>query len=293
MVLRDGRKVGEMDIKDASIDRIIQMMVGKTLTEQYPKEAAVISETPILSVRGLTHRRAFVDVSFNVRRGEILGIAGLSGSGKSELARALFGAEELKSGTIEIEGQVVPARLTPNEAIGRGIAFLPADRKSEGVFLDHDVKYNITISNLTEVMKGWIRAGTESAIATDYVSSLNIKTPSIYQSARNLSGGNQQKVMLARWLFTKPKVLVFEEPTRGIDVNAKVEVYKLIGQFVKQGGAVVLVSSELPELEGMCDRVIVMHNGAIAAELSREQISQATIAHYSVQKVGEEPNGSK
>ena len=293
MVLRDGRKVGDMDIEAASIDKIIQLMVGRSLTEQYPKEDVAISEKPVLRAHGLTHQRAFADVSFEVHRGEILGIGGLSGSGKSELARALFGAERLQGGTLEIEGRLLSTHLGPEEAIRQGIAFLPADRKSEGLFLDQDIRYNITISNLTDVIEGWIRTGTENGVARDYVSSLSIKTPSIYQTARNLSGGNQQKVMLARWLFTKPKVLVFEEPTRGIDVNAKVEVYKLISQFVKQGGAVILVSSELPELEGICDRVLVMHNGRITADLSREQLSQETIAYYCVQSVGEGPDGSK
>jgi ribose transport system ATP-binding protein len=291
MVLRDGQKVGELDIKEASIDRIIQWMVGRTLTEQYPKEAVDISKSPILEARSLSHRRAFSDISFSVHRGEILGIGGLTGSGKSELARALFGAEKVVSGTIHLDGRPLPLHLSPQEAIRHGIAFLPADRKGEGLFLEHDIKYNITIANLGDVIQGWIRAAMENIVATDYVGKLSIKTPSIYQTARNLSGGNQQKVMLARWLFTQPKVLIFEEPTRGIDVNAKVEVYKLIGQFVKQGGAVILVSSELPELEGLCDRVIVMHSGSVSAELPRERLSQETIAYYSV--AGEGNNARK
>jgi len=268
------------------------MMVGRTLAEQYPKVVAPISSDPILQVRNLTHRKAFSDINFSLHRGEIIGFGGLAGSGKFELARALFGVEPISGGSIEIDGEIISGRLTPHDAIMRGVAFLPADRKSEGLFLEHDVQYNISIANLKELISGWIRGAPERRVAQSYVNALDIKTPSIHQTARHLSGGNQQKVMLARWLFAKPKILIFEEPTRGIDVNAKVEVYNLIGGVVKEGGAVIVVSSELPELEGICDRVIVMHDGMIAADLPRAQLSQETIAYYSVTTSGEGPNGN-
>jgi len=292
MVLRDGKKVGEMAVHDASVDSVIEMMVGRTLAEQYPKVTASIGSDPILQVSNLSHRKAFSNISFSLHRGEIIGFGGLAGSGKFELARSLFGVEPITAGSIELDGKAISGNLTPQSAIQQGIAFLPADRKSEGLFLEHDVQYNISIANLKALIKGWIRGAPERQVAQSYVDTLDIKTPSIHQMARHLSGGNQQKVMLARWLFAKPKILIFEEPTRGIDVNAKVEVYHLIGEIVKEGSAVIIVSSELPELEGICDRVIVMHDGMIAADLPREQLSQETIAYYAVTTSGEGPNGN-
>jgi ribose transport system ATP-binding protein len=257
------------------------------MTEQYPKLEVPIGGQPVLKATGLQHRKAFSDISFCVHRGEILGLAGLTGSGKFELARSLYGSAKLMAGTIEMDGHHLPAGFGPHEAVEAGIAFLPADRKVEGLFLEHELKSNITISNLKRVIRGWIRADREKQVAEEYVRSLAIKTPSVFQVTRNLSGGNQQKVMIARWLFNKPKVLIFEEPTRGIDVNAKVEVYNLIGNFVQQGGAVIIVSSELPELEGICDRVLVMRQGAIASEIPRERICQEAIAYHCVVKTSE------
>jgi len=278
MVLRDGLKVGDMGIADATIERIIELMIGKSLTDQYPKRGISIGRHPLLGVSDLAHKKAFSGVNFSLYPGEILGIAGLSGSGKIELARALFGAEKSTAGSIAVEGNVLPAKLTPHLAVKAGIAFLPADRKSEGLFLEHDLRYNICISNLKALISGWIRKDRENQTADRFVDALRIKTPSIGQTAGNLSGGNQQKVMIARWLFNDPKILIFEDPTRGIDVNAKVEVYKLMGDFAERGGAIIIVSSELPELEGICDRVLVMRHGKIAAEIDRQSITQETIA---------------
>lgn len=287
MVLRDGRKVGDIAVADASIERVIKLMIGKSMTEQYPKRNVAIRQEPVLRAEGLTHKRAFKQVDLSLYEGEILGISGLVGSGKSELARAIFGAESLVAGRTEIGGNVLPKNFKPYHAVAAGIGFLPSDRKSEGLFLDHDVTYNISISNLKELIRGWIRNHSELRIASDYISSLRIKTPSSRQIARNLSGGNQQKLMLARWLFSKPKLLIFEDPTRGIDVNAKVEVYNLIGDFIETGGAVIIVSSDLPELEGICDRVIVMRNGLIVADIPRDQISQQTIAYQCITHLSE------
>lgn len=282
MILRDGSKVDDIAAADASIEKVIELMIGKSMTEQYPKRNVAIRQEPVLRAGGLTHEKAFKQIDLSLYEGEILGISGLVGSGKSELARAIFGAENLVAGSIEVGGKILPKNFKPYHAVAAGIGFLPSDRKSEGLFLDHDVTYNISISNLKELIRGWIRNHSELRIASDYISSLRIKTPSSRQIARNLSGGNQQKLMLARWLFSKPKLLIFEDPTRGIDVNAKVEVYNLIGDFIETGGAVIIVSSDLPELEGICDRVIVMRNGLIAADIPRDQISQQTIAYQCV-----------
>ena len=287
MILRDGNKVGDIVVADASIEKVIELMIGKSMTEQYPKRNVAIGQQPVLRAGGLTHKKAFKGVDLSLYEGEILGISGLVGSGKSELARAIFGAESLVAGSIEIGGNVLPKNFKPYHAVAAGIGFLPSDRKSEGLFLDHDVTYNISISNLKELIKGWIRHHSELKVAADYIASLRIKTPSSRQIAGNLSGGNQQKLMLARWLFSKPKLLIFEDPTRGIDVNAKVEVYNLIGDFIETGGAAIIVSSDLPELEGICDRVIVMRNGSIAADIPRDQISQQTIAYQCVTRHSE------
>jgi ribose transport system ATP-binding protein len=287
MVLRDGSKVGDIAVTDASVAKVIELMIGKSMTEQYPKRDVAIAKQPVLRATDLTHKKAFRRIDVNLYEGEILGISGLVGSGKSELARAIFGAERLVAGSIEVGGKLLPKNFKPYHAVAYGIGFLPSDRKSEGLFLDHDVTYNISISNLKELIRGWIRAQSELKVAAEYISSLKIKTPSSSQIARNLSGGNQQKLMLARWLFSQPKLLIFEDPTRGIDVNAKVEVYNLIGDFVATGGAVIIVSSDLPELEGICDRVIVMRNGSIAADIPREQICQQTIAYECVTRFSE------
>jgi ribose transport system ATP-binding protein len=241
----------------------------------------------VLRADGLSHETAFSRIDLSLNEGEILGISGLVGSGKSELARAIFGAERLVAGTVAVDGKILPKNFKPYHAVTAGIGFLPSDRKSEGLFLDHDVTYNISISNLKELIRGWIRNYSELKIASDYISSLKIKTPSNKQIARNLSGGNQQKLMLARWLFSRPKFLIFEDPTRGIDVNAKVEVYNLIGDFIETGGAVIIVSADLPELEGICDRVIVMRNGSIAADIPRERITQQAIAYQCVTHLSE------
>jgi ABC-type sugar transport system ATPase subunit len=284
MVLRDGEKVGELEEKEASVNKIIEMMIGKTIKEQYLKEEVPVSEKPILSIQNLSHESVFHNVSFNLHRGEILGIGGLANSGKYEVGRALFGAYPIESGTFTLKDEKVPLHFNPSRAIRKGIAFLPADRKTEGLFLDQSVKDNIVISNLGKIIKGWIRKNIERKAAEEYVNTLSIKTPSIRQIALHLSGGNQQKLMISRWIFNNPDIIVFEEPTRGIDVNAKVEVYRLISHMVKENKAVIIISSELPELAEICDRVVVMHGGKIAAELSGEDINQETIAYYSVTK---------
>ena len=283
VAIRDGKKAGEMLKQDASINKVIELMIGKKLTEQYPKTIVAFGEKPVLEVQDIGLEKEYTGISFQLHPGEILGIGGLAGCGKSALARTLFGLYQQERGEIRIKGHIIP-QLDVAEHISRGLAFLPSDRKTEGLFLDQNVRYNISIANLPAVQKPWIKPRLEKALVDEYIRKIRIKTPSAETSIRQLSGGNQQKAMVARWLATKPEMLIFEEPTRGIDVNAKVEVYKLIGEFVSQGGAVILVSSEVQELEGICDRVIVMHNGRITSELTGKQISKEKITYYSVTK---------
>lgn len=282
IALRDGIKVGESLKEEATLDNIVELMVGKKLSDQFPKEHVPTGEAPLLKVESLSLGREYHDISLELYPGEIVGIAGLAGCGKVSFARTIFGINRPSDGSITVNNTTYTGGYTCLEAMENNIAFLPADRKSEGLFLDQSVQYNITLSNLDTIMSPWLKNDKEKAAAKRYVDSLKIKTPHYQTICRNLSGGNQQKVMIARWLFNKPNILIFEEPTRGIDVNAKVDVYLLINSFLKEGGGVIIVSSEIPELEGMCDRVLVFHNGALSQELSGENLTKDNIAYYSV-----------
>ena len=282
MVLRDGEKVAELQTGEVSVDQVIELMIGKSLAEQYPKKKVSIGDEPLLQVERISHKKAFENISFSLYPGEILGLAGLAGCGKYEVGRAIFGAEKIESGAFLFNGSRLVDRHEPRHAIANGIAFLPADRKTDGLFLIQDLKFNTSIANLSGVIKGWISSRIETEVAREYIRKLKIKTPSENQIAKNLSGGNQQKVMLGRWLFNNSKLMIFEEPTRGIDVNAKVEVYNLMGDIVEAGNAVLIISSDLAELEGICDRTLVMRNGGIVQELTGSRIDQGQIAYYSV-----------
>jgi ribose transport system ATP-binding protein len=282
VAVRDGEKAGECPKKDTSVSDVIEMMIGKQLTEQYPKSDSEIGREPIMTVRNLSLNKEYKDISFQLFPGEILGFGGLAGSGKSELARTLFGIKRSDVGTIIVDGEFTKKKYNPLFAMNSRIAFLPADRKTEGLFLDQPLTYNVSIVNLNKIADPWLKKKLEKELTTTYIEKINIKTPSPETTVRQLSGGNQQKVMIARWFCHEPKILIFEEPTRGIDVNAKVEVYKLIGEFVSQGGAVIIISTEVQELEGVCDRVLVMHNGTISAELKGDDISKEKITYHSV-----------
>lgn len=278
-VLRDGQYVGTVDLAETSIDKLISMMVGRTLTEKFPKKVANIGEDALV-VRNLSRKGKLYNISFHVRKGEILGVAGLMGAGRTELMRAIFGADPKDSGEIYIDGKKVEIH-SPHDAIKYGIGFLTEDRKEQGLVLDLSVRENITLANIGGVMdKMFVNKAKEEEICKKYIANLFIKTPSPEQKVKFLSGGNQQKVVLAKWLFTKSKVLIFDEPTRGIDVKAKVEIYKLMNQLAEQGVAIIMISSELPEILGMSDRIIVMHEGRITGELTREEATQEKIMHY-------------
>lgn len=277
-VMRDGEYVGTHPVAELTRTRVIQMMVGRELSSEFPKETFTRGPER-LRAEGLTRRGAFRDVSFTLHQGEIVGLTGLVGAGRTEVARALFGADRLEAGTITLDG--VPVKVTnPRDAIRLGIGLLTEDRKIQGLILGMTVRENATLANLGAlVTMGFVRRREERETARRYVDDLRIKTPSLEQAVRNLSGGNQQKVVLAKWLFTHSKVLIFDEPTRGIDVGAKVEIYKLMNDLVREGVCILMISSELPEVLGMCDRILVMHEGRLAGELPRAEATQEAIMH--------------
>ncbi len=275
-VLRDGHWIATHDVKDVTREEIIRLMVGRELKHMIPKEQAEIGE-PALRVRNLSRKGVLHDINITVHKGEVLGIAGLVGAGRTELARCIFGADPFESGTVELFGK--PVRIkSPQDAIRMGIGLVTEDRKAQGLILGMVVRENITLANLPAVSAfNFILAAREREVARKYVDDLQIKTPSIEQIVQNLSGGNQQKVVLAKWLFTNSKVLIFDEPTRGIDVGAKTEIYQLMNELARKGVAIIMISSELPEILGMSDRIVVMHEGRVTGELTREEATQEKI----------------
>ncbi len=277
-VLRDGKRIDTREIGELTRDDIIKMMVGRELTQMIPKVPAPLGDN-VLEVRGLNRKGLLHDISLTVRKGEIVGLAGLVGAGRTELARAIFGADSIDSGQIILDGK--PARVrSPQEAIKLGIGLVTEDRKGQGLVLGMVVRENITLANLGALTRfNFIMAGRERQVARDYVTSLTVKTPSIEQTVQNLSGGNQQKVVLAKWLFTESKLLIFDEPTRGIDVGAKTEIYQLMNDLAAKGVGILMISSELPEVLGMSDRIFVMHEGRIAGELPVSEATQERIMH--------------
>lgn len=278
-VLRDGRLVSTQPTSDLNVDSLIRLMVGRDLSEQFPKEAAQRGKE-VLRVEGLNQGDLLRDVHFSAYAGEVLGIAGLVGSGRTELANALFGAVPIDSGRIYVDGS--PVRIhSPQDAIRHGIALLTEDRKLQGLILQMSVSENITLPVLHRLTRGlFTNRRKENTLAQTYVRNIAIKTPSLNQLAMNLSGGNQQKVVLSKWMATDPKVLIFDEPTRGIDVGAKVEIYKLMNQLAQQGVAILMISSELPEVLGMSDRIMVIHEGKIAGFLNRDEATEEKIMEY-------------
>lgn len=277
-IMRDGRFVSTDDIGNLTRESIIRQMVGRELTQMIPKVPAAVGE-PALVVKNLTRQGALHDLSLTVRKGEVLGIAGLVGAGRTELARCIFGADTFDSGSIELFGVPVTIK-SPQDAIRRGIGLVTEDRKQHGLVLGMAVRENITLANLDALsVFNFIQAGKERQVARDYVRDLTVKTPTIEQTVQNLSGGNQQKVVLAKWLFTDSKILIFDEPTRGIDVGAKTEIYQLMNALVARGVAIIMISSELPEVLGMSDRILVMHEGRFTGELTRAEATQERIMH--------------
>ena len=276
-VLRDGEFVGNIATKDCTNDMLIQMMVGRELTDIFPKKEVPISDV-VLSVKNLNAGKAVQNVSFELHKGEILGFAGLVGAGRSETMRAIFGVDRAESGEIIIDGKKLPVRHTPADSIAAGIGFLPEDRKLQGLILGMTVRENTTMASMKKTLVNkMVNYKREVEITQGYVDRLGVRTPGVEQKVVNLSGGNQQKVVIGKWLNTDPKVLILDEPTRGIDVGAKKEIHSLMGELTSQGVAVIMISSELPEVLGMSDRIIVMHEGRICGEFSRDEASQEKI----------------
>jgi inositol transport system ATP-binding protein len=276
-VFRDGRYIGTHDSADVTRDVIIHMMVGREITQLFPKETVPIGDVA-LSVRNLTLDGYFRDVSFDLRTGEILGVAGLVGSGRSNVAETIFGVTPASSGTIEIGGR--PLRIAnPGVAMRNGMAFITEDRKETGCFLILDVLENMQMAVLNRgfVTAGFVTQGKLTHECNELKDKLRVKTPDLQEPVGNLSGGNQQKVLIGRWLLTKPRILILDEPTRGIDVGAKAEIHRLISQLAGQGVAVMMISSEMPEVLGMSDRVMVMHEGRVTGFIDRKDATQVKI----------------
>ncbi|HUZ17085.1 MAG TPA: sugar ABC transporter ATP-binding protein [Spirochaetia bacterium] len=280
-VLRDGERVDTKKTAEVTKQQIINMMVGRVIYEQPKSESNVAPNAPVvLRVSGLNAGKLVKNVSFDLRQGEILGLAGLMGSGRTETARAIFGADEIQSGTIEIRGHRIRIR-SPEDAVEHGLGYLSEDRKRFGLAVNLTVKDNLVMATYDRFMRGlFVHASKVQKVSQEYIGRLNIKTPSIEQLLRNLSGGNQQKVVIAKWLIRNCDILIFDEPTRGIDVGAKSEIYALMSELVREGKSIIMISSELPEILRMSDRIVVMCEGRITGELAIEEASQEAIMEY-------------
>ncbi|MHA6259784.1 sugar ABC transporter ATP-binding protein [Sporosarcina sp. CAU 1771] len=275
-VLRDGNKIKTLKVKDTNTDEMIKLMVGRDLKEQFPKVDFVKGKEG-LRVENMKLMDSPHSISFTAYEGEILGISGLVGAGRTELARGIFGADKIDSGEVFVFGEKVSIK-TPRDAIAAGLAFITEDRKSEGLILEQDLEFNMTLASLKR-FKGsaLLQRKTMKKTAQEYIKELQVRPGNMEQHAVYLSGGNQQKVVIAKWLCTKAKVFIFDEPTRGIDVGAKVEVYRLLNELVSNGAIVIIISSELPEILGVSDRVLVLHEGKLTADMMREDASQEKI----------------
>lgn len=282
-VLRDGRKMATVKTNETNMDDLVKLMVGRELNETYPKRKACISEEVRLEVQNLSGN-GVNDISFRIRKGEVLGFAGLIGAGRTETAELLFGAARKTAGTVRLNGKEVNPK-TPRDAIDSGIALVPEDRKGKGALLDMTVRSNISMAVLERISKFFkVNQPEEQRLSNEYQQSIRIKTPSIEEKIKNLSGGNQQKVIIARWLASNPELVIFDEPTRGIDVGAKSEIYTLVNALVEDGKSVLMISSEMEEVMGMSDRIIVLCDGRISGSLDREDFNQETIMSFASQK---------
>ena len=275
-VFRDGQYIGSGDTKELDEKQLIRMMVGREITDVFPKLEAEIGEV-VFEARHIVRDKKVKDVSIQVRSGEILGIAGLVGAGRSELVEGIFGVHKIQSGEVYVKGKKIQVRR-PVDIIKEGVALITEDRKVTGLNLSGTVNDNISMVAIKKLLRSGLYSKSKARKASeDYIGKLKIKTPSGDQIVGNLSGGNQQKVVIAKWLLNDPDVIILDEPTRGIDVGAKRDIYLLIGSLVQQGKAVIMISSEIPELMGVCDRIAVMAEGRLAGELAREEFEQESI----------------
>lgn len=284
-VMRDGCYIGTENMKEVTIDKIIQMMVGRTIYDVSHPEVNNSSDEIVLEVKNLNRGRMVKDVSFKLKKGEILGFAGLMGAGRTEVARAIFGADTLESGEIYVKGQKVTIK-TPEHAVAHGIGYLSEDRKRYGLAIGMDVETNIALANYKKFTGplGWVNKSKIRKNCEEFINSLKIKTPSTVQTVKNLSGGNQQKVVIAKWLTRDCDILIFDEPTRGIDVGAKSEIYKLLNSLAAEGKSIIMISSELPEILRMSHRIMVMCEGRITGELSAAEATQEKIMQYATKR---------
>lgn len=272
-VMRDGRLIGIKPTKELTVNMVVQMMVGRELKDFFPKTNTEIGET-ILEAHNLRSGKRLKDASFSLRKGEIVGLAGLVGSGRTDLARVLFGADRLDGGDILLQGKHVRIS-SPQTAIGMGIGLITEDRKAQGLFLGQSVRSNAAVTLFERLSRfGFLPYKKIDQWIRTVVQQLKIRTPNLEQRVRNLSGGNQQKVVISRWLAVNPKILILDEPTRGIDVASKAEIHALIGELAEKGMAILVISSELPEILGISDRILVMHEGRLVAELQRSEATQ-------------------
>ena len=295
-IFRDGRFVSTDAYSAITMEEIVNRMVGRTLDNKFPARRNVPTGEKILEVRNIVRKGVLHDVSFDLYRGEILGFAGLMGAGRSELARAIFGADPIDSGVVIMNGKKLSV-LSPAESIRAGIAYLSENRKQEGLAVRMLLAENVTMANMRGVSGGLgvISRRRELDASRRYVEELAIRTPSLLQVVNNLSGGNQQKVVVAKWLFCDSKILIFDEPTRGIDVGAKFAIYELIGRLAREGVGVIMISSELPEIMGMTDRVVVLHEGTLEATLVTKNTTQEEILNFAAglgASAAKPPNGS-
>jgi ribose transport system ATP-binding protein len=277
-VMRDGRSIATREIARTDLAELISLMVGRDLTEHFPKQAVPPGEE-ILRVEHLSRRGVLHDISLSLRRGEVVGLAGLMGSGRTELARAIFGADPIDGGRVWVRGREAVIG-SPRRAIARGLGLLTEDRKRQGLVLCLDLQANIGLASVDRFSTAGVMDGRrEAAAAGRLTADLRVKTPGLHQLVVNLSGGNQQKVVLAKWLCREAEILIFDEPTRGIDVGAKVEIYQLINRLAAAGKAILMISSELPEILGMSDRILVMNRGRLAGEFAAAAATQEKILH--------------
>ena len=286
-VMRDGSYVDTTAIADTTVDELVRQMVGRDVTDLFPKLPAEVGEV-VLDVRGLTRAGVFRDISFQLRAGEIVGLAGLVGAGRSEVARAVFGVDAYESGSVVLHGTALP-KANPRVAIARGIALVPEDRRRQGLVLEDGVARNITLAIRSRLARwGLIWTAAENRAAKLWASRLEVKAAALDTETGTLSGGNQQKVVLSKWLATEPTVLIVDEPTRGIDVGTKSEVHRLLSELAQQGIAILMISSELPEVLGMADRVLVMREGRLTGEFSRAQATPEAVMFAATADAGAE-----
>ncbi|MCL6426579.1 ribose ABC transporter ATP-binding protein RbsA [Bacillus subtilis] len=275
-IMRDGKTVDTTNISETDFDEVVKKMVGRELTERYPKRTPSLGDK-VFEVKNASVKGSFEDVSFYVRSGEIVGVSGLMGAGRTEMMRALFGVDRLDTGEIWIAGKKTAIK-NPQEAVKKGLGFITENRKDEGLLLDTSIRENIALPNLSSFSpKGFIDHKREAEFVDLLIKRLTIKTASPETHARHLSGGNQQKVVIAKWIGIGPKVLILDEPTRGVDVGAKREIYTLMNELTERGVAIIMVSSELPEILGMSDRIIVVHEGRISGEIHAREATQERI----------------